>query len=350
MILPQSSSAVLFLMILSLLCLGSWATCYKFAGKWRFELFYFDFAIGLLIAAVIYAVTVGNFGYDGFNFVDDLQHAGKRQWMFGFLAGMIFNLGNMLLLGAVSVSGLAVAFPMTMGFALLLGTGLGIAGRPAGNTLLLGLGCALILTSTVVNAVLYRIKAVADHEALARSGLAKSTRRPSPLKGIILAALAGILMGSFMPLLDKSRVGDLGLGPYSLGAIFAFGVFFSSPVFNIFFMNLPVEGNPVDFGSYFKGRIQQHGLGLASGVIWFTGILAALVASSVPDPLQTSPLTRYMLAQGAPVLAALWGIVVFHEFKTSDVRVKALGALMLVLFLCGLAMIGLAPLYLRKVA
>src|ERR1039457_1214999 len=111
MILPQSYSAVLFLMVLSLLCLGSWASGLKFAGKWRFELFYFDFAIGLLLAATILAWTVGNTGYDGFNFIDDLQHAGKRQWMYVFLAGLIFNFGNMLLVAAVSVSGLAVAFP-----------------------------------------------------------------------------------------------------------------------------------------------------------------------------------------------------------------------------------------------
>lgn len=349
MILPQSNSAVLFLMVLSLLCLGSWASTYKFAGKWRFELFYFDFALGLVVAAVIYAFTVGNLGYDGFSFLDDLQHAGKRQWMYGFVAGIIFNLGNMLLVAGVSVSGLTVAFPMTMGVALLLGTGLGIAGRPAGNTLLLGLGCALILTSVVVNAMLYRIKGVAQHEALARAGHAKSTRRPSPVKGIILAVVAGILIGCFTPLLERARGGDLGLGPYALGAIFALAVFSSSFVFSIFFMNLPVEGDPVDFGSYFSGRTKQHLLGAAGGVIWYTGILAAMVSTSLPEQLQPAQLTRYLLLEGAPILAALWGILVFRELKSGDVRVKALGALMLVLFLCGLAMIGLAPLFLRKV-
>ena len=349
MILPQSYPAVLFLMILSLFFLGSWASAYKFAGWWRFELFYFDFAIGLLLAAVIYAFTVGNLGYDGFSFVDDLQHAGKRQWMYGFMAGMVFNLGNMLLMAAVSVAGMSVAFPMTMGIALLLGTGLGVAGRPAGNTLLLGLGCALILTSTIVNAVLYRIMGVAQHEALARSGHAKSTRRPSPVKGIILALVAGLLIGSCTPLLDKARIIDVGLGPYALTALFAFGVFFSTFVFNIFFMNLPVEGEPVDFGSYFSGSGKQHLLGFAAGVVWCTGILAAMVSSSVPEQMQAAPLTRYLLLEGAPVLAALWGILVFREFKSRDVRVIALGMLMIALFVCGLVMVGLAPIYLRKV-
>lgn len=349
MILPQSYPAVLLLMILSLICLGSWASAYKFAGKWRFELFYFDFALGLLVAAVIYAFTLGNIGYDGFNFLDDLQHAGKHQWMYGFLAGLLFNLGNMLLLAAVSVAGMAVAFPMTMGVALLLGTALGLAGRPTGNTLLLGLGCALILTSVLVNAALYQIMGVAQHEALARAGRAKSTRRPSPMKAIILALVAGILTGVFAPLLEKARAGDSGLGPYAVTAIFAFGVFTSSLVFNIFFMNLPVEGEPLDLGAYLKGTVKQHGFGLAAGFIWCTGILAAMAASSPPDELQPAQLARYLLLQGAPILAALWGIAVFRELKGNDMRVKALGALMLVLFLCGLAMIGLAPLFLRKV-
>jgi len=348
MILPQSNPAVLFLMVLSLLCLGSWASFFKLAGKWRFELFYLDFAIGLLLASVIFAFTVGNIGYDGFNFIDDLQHAGKRQWMYVFLAGLIFNLGNMLLMGAVSVAGLAVAFPMGMGVALLVGSGLGIAGRPAGNATLLGLGCLLILASIIVNAVSYRIMGVARHEALARAGHAKSTRRPSPLKGIVLALLAGLLIGGCTPLVEKARQGDLGLGPYAVGFVFAFGVFFSSFVYDIFFMNLPVEGDPAEFGWYLNGSLKQHLSGLASGFLWYTGIVSAWVCTSVPEAMQGAPLPRFLLAQGSPVLAALWGIVVFREFKNSDIRVKLMGTLMLVLFLCGLCMIGLAPLLLRK--
>jgi glucose uptake protein len=311
-------------------------------------LFYLDFAIGLFLASVIFAFTVGNIGYDGFNFLDDLQHAGKRQWMYVFLAGLIFNFGNMLLMGAVSVAGLAVAFPMGMGVALIVASGLGIAGRPEVNATLLGLGCVLMLTSIVVNAVSYRIMGVARHEVAARAGKAKSTRRPSPMKGIILALLAGLAIGGFTPLLERARQGDLGLGPYALGFIFAFGVFFSTFVFDIFFMNLPVEGDPVEFSWYFNGSLKQHLSGFASGLVWYTGILSAWVCTSVPEALQGAPLPRFMLAQASPVLAALWGIVVFREFKNNDVRVKVMGILMLVLFLCGLCMIGLAPLLLRK--
>jgi glucose uptake protein len=122
MIVPQAEAVALFLLILSALCLGSWVNLYKLAGKWPFELFYFDFAFGLMLTALIYAFTVGNWGYDGFNFVDDLMHAGKHQWLYAFVAGVIFNLANMLLMAAVSVAGMALAFPIAMGVALLIAT------------------------------------------------------------------------------------------------------------------------------------------------------------------------------------------------------------------------------------
>ena len=343
MILPQSSEAVLFLAILSLLCLGSWASAYKFAGKWRFELFYLDFAIGLMLASVILAFTLGNMGYDGFSFLDDLLNAGKRQWVWVFLAGIIFNLGNMLLMAAVSVAGLAVAFPMGLGVALVVGTAVGAVSRPAGNMLLLSLGCLLVLTSVAINAFSYRIMAIAKHEAQARAGKAKSTRRPSPVKGIVLPVLAGLLLAGFVPLVERAREGDIGLGPYALGFVFAFGAFVSSFVFDIFFTNLPVEGEPVEFGLYLQSGRKQHLLGLVAGLMFYTGTLLAWICTNVPAAIRGEPTLRFVMAQGAPVLAALWGILAFREFKGGDMRLKLLGTLMLVLFVCGLAMIGLAP-------
>jgi glucose uptake protein len=235
-----------------------------------------------------------------------------------------------------------------MGIALLVGSLL-TADR-AGNLLLLGLGCALLLTSVIVNALIYRMNAVAQHEELARAGRAKSTRRPNAVKAIFLTLAAGILIGSFTGLLDRARAGEIGLGAYALSAIFAFGVFFSTFVFNIFFMNLPVEGEPTDFGEYFSGKLKHHVLGLVAGVVWLTGILAALVSVSVPEQLMPGPLTRYLLWQSPPVLAALWGIAVFRELKGGDIRVKTLAVLMLALFICGLVMVGLAPIYVRKVS
>ena len=345
MILPQTYSYVLALMILSVICLGSWASTFKMAGKWRFELFYFDFAIGLMIAAVIYALTFGNLGFDGFTFLDDLQHAGKRQWMFSFLAGLIFNLANMLLVGAVSVAGLSVSFPITVAIAVLVGTGISAVVRPAGSPLLLLLGCLLLLTSVMVNAMSYRLKSIVQHEALARQGRAKSTRRPSAIKGVILAMAAGLLMGSFTPLLDKARAGEVGMGPYALVAMFALGVLFTTPIFNIFFMNLPVEGDPIDLSLFFTAKPKQHIYGLIGGIIWCTGMLAAIVAGSAPDTAQGNVVLHFLLGHSWPLIAALWGVLVFGEARAGDLRLKVMTALMMVLFLCGLAIIAIAPMY-----
>jgi len=185
MILPQTFGAALLVLILGLLCLGSWASAYKFAGKFRYELFYFDLALGAVALAVIFAFTFGNLGYDGFSFMDDLDHAGKKQWLFGVLAGIIFNLGNMLLLSSVSVSGMAVAFPVAFATALSLSAFVNVIGGPAGNsTLLLG-GCTMLILAIVVNAVSCNMLSVMRHEALARTGKAKSTRRPWSMKGVV---------------------------------------------------------------------------------------------------------------------------------------------------------------------
>jgi len=345
MILPQTYPVVLVLMILSMICLGSWVSMFKLAGKWRFELFYFDFAIGLALAAVIFAFTVGNLGFDGFNFLDDLQHAGKRQWMFGFLAGVIFNFANMMLMAAVSVAGISVAFPMAMAFAMIVGTLMTAISRSGNNMMLMALGCLLLLTSVVVNALAYRFLGLQQHEEQARAGQAKSTRRPSSAKGVILSMVSGVLLGSFGPLLDKARAGEVGLGPYALGAMFAAGIVLTTPVFNVFFMNLPVEGDPVDFAMFFSTKLTQHLLGLLGGILWFTGVLAAMISGSVPDQIQGGQVLRAILLQSWPLLAALWGILVFRELKGAEGRVKIMSFLMLVLFACGMTMIALAPVY-----
>ena len=347
MILPQTHAAVLFLMTLSLLCWGSWANSYKLAGKWRYELYYFDFAAGVVVAAFLYAFTVGNLGYDGFSFMDDLMHAGKRQWLYGFMGGVIFNLGNMILMSAISVAGMAVAFPMGIGVATIVGTILAYVAKSTGNPALMFAGCVLIAGAVAAAALAYRFHAVLRHEELARAGKAASTRRPSSIKGIVLALVSGLLMGSFFPLVDKAREGDLGLGPYAVAVVFAAGVFFSTFVFNVFLMNLPVEGEPLEVLDIFKSTPKQHLLGLAGGVLWCTGMVTSLAAASAPAEAQLGTVAGYFLAQGFPLIAALWGILPWKEFKGADLRVKALVVFMFLLFACGLLVISQASLHVR---
>jgi glucose uptake protein len=347
MTLPQTYGAALALMILSMICWGSWANTFKLTRKWRFELFYFDYAFGVAVAAVIYALTAGTLGFDGLTFMDDLMHAGKRQWMWGFLGGVVFNLANMLLVAAIAVAGMSVAFPIGIGLALVIGVVWNYFLKPQGNPMLLFTGCAIIVAAIIVDAVAYRGLARQKQIEFIKSGKAKSTLVRVPLKGIVISIFSGLLMGSFFPLVEMGKEGELGLGPYAIGFVFAGGVFCSTFIFNLFFMNLPVEGEPVELLDYFRGGIVVHALGWLGGIIWYTGAIASFVAASAPEEIQIGPAISYAIGQGATMVSALWGILVWKEFSGADVRVKMLLVIMFVLFVTGLGMVSVAPLYAR---
>ena len=347
MILPQTYAAALALMILTMICWGSWANTFKMTRKWRFELFYFDYAAGVGIAAVIYAFTAGNMGFDGLMFMDDFMHAGKRQWLYGFSGGVVFNLANMLLVAAISVAGLSVAFPVGIGMALVIGVVLNHLIKPSGNAFLLFAGCAVVVAAIVVDAIAYRSLARTQQLEQIKAGLARSTRVRVPVKGIVLSIAAGLLMGLFFPLVEMSKAGEIGLGPYSAGFVFAAGVFLSTFVFNLFFMNLPVQGEPVEMLDYFRGRFRDHLMGWLGGIIWYTGAIASFAAASAPPEVQVGPAISYAIGQGATMVSALWGILVWKEFAGADTRAKSLLVMMCALFLTGLTLVSIAPLYAR---
>lgn len=360
MILPGSYFFSLVVLILSMLCWGSWANTFKLTGgKWRFELFYFDFAIGVLAVSLLAGLTFGNMGWDGFQFFDDLRNAGKRQDLFAFVAGCVFNLANMLLVAAISVAGMSVAFPIGIGLALIIGVVWSFFLHPVGSPLLLGGGCAAIVAAIVFDAVAYRLQsarrlalenaAAAAAQPAAAPGKAKpkkaAARPVSAAKGILLSIVSGILMGSFYPLVEIARTGEIGLGPYAVGFVFAIGVFFSTFVFNLFFMNLPVQGDPVDVGSYFKGRAKNHLLGIVGGGVWYVGAVANFVAARAEGAAQVGPAVSYAMGQGATLISALWGLIVWKEFAHAESDVKTFLAVMLFLFVLGLATVSVAPLY-----
>ena len=355
MILPHTYLATLLVVLFSMLCWGSWANTQKMTGKWRFELFYFDYAFGVLLVAAICAFTLGSLGYDGFSFLDDLMNGGKRYAALGFAAGVVFNLANMLLVAAIAVAGLSVAFPVGIGLALIIGVIWNYIIRPQGNAILLFVGCALVVGAIVVDALAFRAMEMLRAEKQAQEGKAKSTRKKVSLKGVFLSLASGVLMGSFYPLVVMSKssewggtAGENGLGPYAIGFVFALGIFFSTFIFNLFFMNLPVEGEPLEFPDYFKGRPKQHLLGLAGGMIWCAGTMANFIGSSAPEAVQVGPAISLALGQGAAMVSALWGLLLWKEFDGADTRVKALVAIMICLFITGLAMISVAPLYAQR--
>ncbi len=345
MILPSTYIATFCLMLLSMLCWGSWANSFKLTPKWRFELFYFDYSLGVVLAALLAALTFGDLGFDGFSFLDDLRHAGLRQDAWAVAAGVVFNLANMLLVASISIAGMAVAFPVGIGLALVIGVIWNYAINPTGNRELLFGGMAVIVAAIIVDALAFRSYALQRSRQAAREGKARQVRKSMSTKGIILSLVAGVLMGSFFPLLQNGMASEIGLGPYAIGFVFSLGVFFSTFVFNLVFMNLPIEGAPIEIGDYFRGSLKSHGLGILGGMIWSVGLIANLVAAVGEGNAKVGPAVSYGIGQGATMISALWGIIVWREFAGADSRVKSLVAAMLVLFVGGLTLVSIAPLH-----
>lgn len=348
MFLTSTHLATLAVVILSMLCLGLWANTFKMAGKWRFELYYVDFAFGAFVTVVIAVLTLGTLGFDGFSFMDDILHASKKQIVMGFVAGMVFNFGNMLLMAAVSVAGMAIAFSVAFCVALFLGAVWSFAGHPGGgNATVLFSGAAFVLLAAICGAYAYRIYKLGQVDELVKTGKVKSTRRVMSMKGVVVSAISGLFLGSFGPLFEKAQAGDTGLGPYAAAFAFVAGVMACTALLSLFLMNLPVDGPPLEIYEYFKGTLRQHGLGLMGGVLWCAGTIGILVAAHADGPATVDPPVLFGAAQGSAFLAALCGLLVWREFRKSDGRIRALLFVMLALFIGGLTMIAIAPSWLR---
>jgi glucose uptake protein len=340
MILPQTHIGTLILMIFGLLCMGLWANTYKLAGKMRFEMYSVDFAIGLGFAAVMFAFTFGNLGYDGFSLMDDVMQVHKRQWLDALGAGVIFNLANMLLLAAISVSGMAAAIPVSLGVTLVVGVLWGQIGQRTLNPMYLYLGCGLVLAAIVADAVAHKSLVAMRQAAAPKQG--KKVRTPGAIKGLILSLVSGLLLAGIYPLLKAASTGDVGLGPYSLMLLFAFGAFLSTFVFSIFFMNLPVQGQPLEIMEYFKIKAGRHLFGVAGGIVWCAGTLAVFVAAVTAPQAQLGRASTLALSGGGTLVAGLCGLLIWREFQEGAGHAKTLAFVALILFAGGLALVSLA--------
>ena len=350
MIFPSTYETTLWISILSMLCLGSWANTLKVAGrKWRFELYYFDYAFGVLIAALLAAFTFGSMGQD-LSFQDNLLIAGKRQMAYAMAAGGVFNLANILLAGAMTIAGLSVAFPMALGLALVLGLlGRSVQQRTGDPGLIFG-GAAVVLLAVLLAALAYAARRREEPAATTsgvRPGNQRSVRRSGPLKGIVISIVSGLLMGASYPLITLARAPglEIGLGPYALAVFFAIGIFTTTIVYNIYFMNLPLDGEPIELGAYLKGTLGQHLLGVFGGLIWCTGTVCNLVAGAASGVAQLSPALSYLLGQGGALVSVLWGLLVWREFAGAGVRAVTFIVLMFVAFTAGLGLIALSSRY-----
>lgn len=324
--------AVLFCFI-TMMCWGSWGNTQKLASKsWRYELFYWDYVIGMVLFTLVLGFTMGSFGTEGRSFLPDLAQADARGVWSVVLGGVIFNASNILLSASVAMAGLSVAFPLGVGLALVLGVIVNYVGAPKGDPVILFLGVALIVAAIVCNGIASQ---------RVQSG---GTQRTQFRKGVVLAAVAGVLMSLFYRFvaaamdLDHFENPTPGmLTPYSAIFIFSLGVLASNFVFNTWVMKRPFDGAPVAYRDYFKGSLSTHLVGVLGGAIWCLGTAFSYIAAG-----KAGAAISYALGQGAPMVAAVWGVFVWKEFRGGGRTVNALLALMFALFIAGLGLIIVA--------
>jgi glucose uptake protein len=332
MFIPQSYSLAIILCIVTMLCWGSWGNTQKLAGKsWRFELYYWDYVIGILLFSLLLGFTLGSTGAQGRGFIDDIRQADSGNILNAALGGVIFNASNILLVAAMSIAGMAVAFPVGVGIALALGVIINYVFAPQGNAELLFGGVALIVVAIILDAVAYK-----KHST--------SLRKVSG-KGIMLSVSAGVLMALFYRFVAASMVTSFEapeagkLTPYSAILFFAIGVLVSNFLFNYLIMKRPFEGTPVSFNDYRKGSLGVHMTGVLGGIIWNLGMAMSIIASG-----KAGFAISYGLGQGAALVAALWGVSIWKEFRGSSKQVTTLIMLMFTAYLGGLAFLVYAGL------
>lgn len=325
MFIVQSYTLAIVFCVVTMLCWGSWGNTQKLAFRtWRYEFFYWDYVIGVLLFSILSAFTLGSFGSEGRSFLPDLIQADWNNIGSAFLGGIIFNASNILLSAAIAICGMSVAFPVGVGLALVLGVLINYFGAAKGEPSYIFAGVALITVAIILNGLAYKKALVGSKKV---SG-----------KGIFISVAAGVIMAFFFRFVAASM--DLDnfaspaagkLTPYTAVFIFALGVFASNFLFNTIAMKKPVEGAPVSISGYFKGNIRTHLVGVLGGVIWCIGQSFSMIASE-----KAGAAISYGLGQGATLVSALWGILVWHEFRGAPKSSDYLNLGMFIFFVIGL--------------
>ena len=327
---PEQYWIVLAFMITSMLCWGSWANTLKLCPRFRFQLFYWDYSIGLIVGALLWGFTLGSHGAAGVPFLDDLRHIEPARALWAAAGGAVFNLANLLLVAAIDIAGMAVAFPIGIGLALVIGSISGYVITPVGNPYLVFGGVFLVIAAIVCDALAYRV----------RSSPVASVQT----RGIVVSLIAGALMGTFYPLVTRSMSGAGRVpGPYAITFLFICGAALSNIPVNFAFMKKPVDGTAsLNMSEYFSARPLWHWCGILGGIIWATGGVASFVSSRAHS---VGSAVSYSLGQGATMISAIWGVFVWKEFAGAPAKAKQYLVAMFLLFLLGLGALAASPIF-----
>jgi glucose uptake protein len=319
---PASFGIALLMMVTTTVCWGSWANTYKLTKGYRFELFYWDYAIGIVLVSLVLALTMGSQGGPD-SFLSNVRGADASNIVLALVGGFIFNIANLLLVAAIDLAGLAVAFPVAIGIALVEGVVLSYALQPKGDPMLLAVGVVLAILAIIADGKAY--------------GSLRAGRTAVSRKSILVCIVSGLLMGIFAPFVTRALTAGRPLTAYSVAVFFTLGAFICCFVVNVYFMRKPLVGGPVDFRDYFRQRPADHALGVLGGAIWGTGAVFNFAAAGF-----VGVAISYAIGQAAPMVAALWGVFVWKEFRgASNIAKKYLTA-MFVCYLLAIVIIARA--------
>lgn len=323
MFVPHTMTIALLMMITSAICWGSWANTYKGVKNYRFELFYWDYAVGIFLVSLVLAFTMGSISHDTSSFLNNVHSADPSNFLYTLVGGAIFNLANLLLVAAIDMAGLATAFPVSIGIALVVGVVSSYVLQPKGNPALLAAGVACAIIAVVLDGKAY--------------GSLQQSASPLSRKSIMVSVVSGILMGLWAPFVTHAMTQGHPLGPYSVGVFFTLGALLSCFLWNVYFMKKPLLGSPVDFSGFFRGPASGHLLGVLGGVIWGTGTVFNLVAANF-----SGVAISYAIGQSAPMVAALWGVLAWREFQGANSRAKTFLALMFLFYILAILIVAKA--------
>jgi glucose uptake protein len=323
MFVPHSFALALVMMITSAVCWGSWANTYKGVKNYRFELFYWDYAVGIFLISLVLAFTLGSTPHDSSSFLNNAYGADGSNIISTLLGGAVFNLANLLLVAAIDMAGLAIAFPVSIGIALVVGVVASYILQPKGDAGVLAAGVTCAVIAVVLDGKAY--------------GSLSNLNRSVSKKSIITCIVSGFLMGNWAPFVTRAMTQGKTLGPYSVSVFFTLGALLSCFLWNIYFMKKPLVGEPVQFGDFFRGPTAGHLLGLLGGCIWGIGTVFNLVAANF-----TGVAISYAIGQSAPMVAALWGVLVWKEFQGANRQAKTYLALMFLFYFFAILLVARA--------
>lgn len=311
------------MIISSSICWGSWANTYKGVKNYRFELFYWDYAAGIFLVSLVLAFTMGNTSNGATSFLNNVHSADWSNIGYTLFAGVVFNLANVLLVAAIDMAGLAIAFPVAIGIAMVVGVVFSYLLQPKGNAAMLAGGVACAVVAVILDGKAYAC-------------LSNVNRKVSK-KSIVTCIISGVLMGLWAPFVTRSMTKGNTLGPYAVAVFLTLGALLSCFLWNVYFMRKPLVGEPVSFGQFFRGPVSGHILGLLGGVIWGIGTVFNLVAANF-----TGVATSYAIGQSAPMVAALWGVLAWKEFRGAPSRAYSYLAFMFILYVLAILLISRA--------